>query len=69
LRKRIAENMIMSKQTSAHVMTSVEVDYENVEIIRSQAQKAKFKDENGFSLTYLPFISLSTISALREYQL
>ena len=34
LRKRIAENMIMSKQTSAHVMTSVEVDFENVEIYK-----------------------------------
>ncbi len=66
LRKRIAENMIMSKQTSAHVMTSVEVDYENVEILRSKNKKS-FKEENGFSLTYLPFISLATIYALREY--
>ena len=66
LRKRIAENMIMSKQTSAHVMTTVEVDYENVEILRSKHKKL-FKEENGFSLTYLPFISLATIYALREY--
>ena len=66
LRKRIAENMVMSKQTSAHVMTSVEVDYENVEILRSKHKKS-FKEENGFSLTYLPFISLATIYALREY--
>ena len=66
LRRRIAENMVMSKQTSAHVMTSVEVDYENVEILRSKHKKL-FKEENGFSLTYLPFISLSTIYALREY--
>ena len=66
LRKRIAENMIMSKQTSAHVMTSVEIDYENIEIVRSK-HKAKFKEENGFALTYLPFISIATISALREY--
>ena len=66
LRKRIAENMIMSKQTSAHVMTTVEVDYENVEILRSKHKKS-FKEENGFSLTYLPFISLATIYALREY--
>jgi len=56
----------MSKQTSAHVMTSVEVDYENIEILRSKHKKS-FKEENGFSLTYLPFISLSTIYALREY--
>ena len=66
LRRRIAENMVMSKQTSAHVMTSVEVDYENVEILRSKHKKS-FKEENGFSLTYLPFISLATIYALREY--
>ena len=66
LRKRIAENMIMSKQTSAHVMTTVEVDYENVEILRSKHKKL-FKEENGFSLTYLPFISLATIYALREF--
>ena len=66
LRRRIAENMVMSKQTSAHVMTSVEVDYENVEILRTKHKKS-FKEENGFSLTYLPFISLATIYALREY--
>jgi pyruvate dehydrogenase E2 component (dihydrolipoamide acetyltransferase) len=66
LRKRIAENMIMSKQTSAHVMTSVEVDFENVEVYRSSVKK-KFKNENGYSLTYLPFISLATIHALRDY--
>ena len=66
LRRRIAENMVMSKQTSAHVMTSIEVDYENVEILRSEHKKS-FKEENGFSLTYLPFISLATIYALREY--
>ena len=36
LRKRIAENMIMSKQTSAHVMTSIEVDFENIEILNQK---------------------------------
>ena len=41
LRKRIAENMILSKQTSAHVMTSVEVDYENIAILRNKI-KAEF---------------------------
>lgn len=66
LRRRIAENMVMSKQTSAHVMTSVEVDYENVETLRSEHKKS-FKEDNGFSLTFLPFISLATIYALREY--
>ncbi len=42
LRRRIAENMVMAKQTAAHVWTSVEVDFENVERVR-QAHKDAFK--------------------------
>ena len=66
LRKRIAENMIHSKQTSAHVMTSVEVDYENISVLRNKI-KGEFKKKEGFSLTFLPFISVATINALREF--
>ena len=66
LRKRIAENMILSKQTSAHVMTSVEVDYENISVLRNKI-KGEFKQKEGFSLTFLPFISVATINALREF--
>ncbi len=66
IRIRIAENMIKSKQTAAHVWTSVEVDYERVERVR-QAHKAQFKADEGFSLTYLPFISRATIDALKEF--
>lgn len=66
IRVRIAENMINSKRTAAHVWTSVEVDFERVERVR-QAHKEAFKAEEGFSLTYLPFISRATIDALREF--
>ncbi len=66
IRVRTAENMIKAKQTAAHVWTSVEVDYERVERVR-QAHKARFKSEEGFSLTYLPFISRATIDALKAY--
>jgi 2-oxoglutarate dehydrogenase E2 component (dihydrolipoamide succinyltransferase) len=66
LRVRIAENMLKAKQTAAHVWTSVEVDFERVERVR-QAHKAAFKTEEGFSLTYLPFISRATIDALKAY--
>jgi 2-oxoglutarate dehydrogenase E2 component (dihydrolipoamide succinyltransferase) len=66
LRVRIAENMIRSKQTAAHVWTSVEVDFERVERVR-QAHKAAFKSDEGFSLTYLPFISRATIDALKAF--
>jgi 2-oxoglutarate dehydrogenase E2 component (dihydrolipoamide succinyltransferase) len=66
LRRRIAENMVMAKRTAAHVWTSVEVDFENVERVR-QANKDAFKGSEGFSLTYLPFISRATVDALNAY--
>lgn len=66
IRIRTAENMIKAKQTAAHVWTSVEVDYERVERVR-QARKAQFKTDEGFSLTYLPFIARATIDALKAY--
>ena len=66
LRMRIATNMIKSLQTAAHVWTSVEVDYEGVERVR-QAHRQSFKEGEGFSLTYLPFIARATIDALREF--
>jgi len=66
LRVRIAENMTRAKQTAAHVWTSMEVDYEAVERVR-QHHKEAFKQREGFSLTYLPFISRATIDALGEF--
>ena len=66
LRVRIGENMIRAKQTAAHVWTSVEVDYERVERVR-RAHREAFKAEEGFSLTYLPFIARATIDALKAY--
>jgi pyruvate dehydrogenase E2 component (dihydrolipoamide acetyltransferase) len=66
LRVRIAENNVKAKQTAAHVWTSVEVDYERVERVR-QAHKEAFRAEEGFSLTYLPFIARATIDALKAY--
>src|SRR5690606_33324900 len=52
--------------TAAHVWTSMEVDYERVERVRARHKEA-FKAEEGFSLTYLPFIARATIDALREF--
>lgn len=66
LRVRIGENMIRAKQTAAHAWTSVEVDYERVERVRMAAQ-ADWKTDEGFSLTYLPFIARATIDSLQEY--
>ncbi len=68
IRKRTAEHMVRSKATSAHALTSVEVDYENVDRVRNAA-KAAFRAEEGVSLTYLPFISRAIVDALREFPL
>ncbi len=42
------------------------MDFERVERVR-QAHKEEFKRDEGFSLTYLPFISRATIDALKEF--
>jgi pyruvate dehydrogenase E2 component (dihydrolipoamide acetyltransferase) len=66
IRKMTAEHMVMSKQTSPHVLTAIEVDYESVERVRRRHRDA-FKAEEGFGLTYLPFIARALSGALREY--
>jgi 2-oxoglutarate dehydrogenase E2 component (dihydrolipoamide succinyltransferase) len=66
LRARIGENMTMAKRIAAHVWTSVEVDFEAVERVR-QRHRAAFKEREGFSLTYLPFIARATVDALKEF--
>jgi pyruvate dehydrogenase E2 component (dihydrolipoamide acetyltransferase) len=58
--------MVRSKATSAHTMVAVEVDYSGVEKVRT-AQKAAFKSAEGFSLTYLPFISRAVVDVLEDF--
>jgi pyruvate dehydrogenase E2 component (dihydrolipoamide acetyltransferase) len=58
--------MVMSKDVSPHAMTAVEVDYENVERVRRR-HKDSFKQTEGFSLTYLPFIARAVIDALNNF--
>ncbi len=66
IRIKTGEHMVMSKAVAPHTLTAIEVDYEAVEQIRNE-HGAGFKEQEGFSLTYLPFISRATIDALREY--
>jgi 2-oxoglutarate dehydrogenase E2 component (dihydrolipoamide succinyltransferase) len=66
IRRRTAEHMIRSKQISAHTMVAMEVDYVEVDKVRT-AEKARFKEAEGFSLTYLPFIARAAIDALAEF--
>ncbi|MDQ2650388.1 MAG: 2-oxo acid dehydrogenase subunit E2, partial [Actinomycetota bacterium] len=66
IRKRTAEHMRGSIDTSAHVYMAVEVDYEAVERVR-RAKKDSFKAEEGVSLTYLPFIARAVAEAIHEF--
>ena len=61
-----ADLMVRSLKTSAHVWTSVEVDFEHVEQVR-QRHREQFKKAEGVSLTYLPFIARAVCDALREF--
>lgn len=67
IRRRTAEHMVRSKATSAHTLVSIEVDYENVEKVRNLLRDS-FKQEEGFTLTYLPFLARATVEALRTYK-
>jgi len=66
MRQKIAEHMVMSQRTSAHVTTIHRVDMTNVAKVRDR-QKADFQTRYGLSLTYLPFVVRATVEALRTY--
>ncbi len=66
IRKATGAHMVMSKGVSPHAFSVVEVDYANVDTSRTKA-KAEFKDQEGFSLTYLPFICRAVIDAFADF--
>ena len=66
IRRLTASHMIMSQAVSAHAFSVVEVDYANVDATRSEV-KDQFKQSEGFTLTYLPFIARAIVDALAEY--
>ncbi|HEX3682868.1 MAG TPA: dihydrolipoamide acetyltransferase family protein [Bryobacteraceae bacterium] len=68
MRQKIAEHMVMSKRTSAHVTTVHRVDMTKIAKLRD-ASKAEFQARNGFSLTFLPFVTAAAGEALRAFPL
>jgi len=66
IRRRTAEHMVRSRATSAHALVVLEADYEAVDRLRREV-KERFRAEEGFSLTYLPFVARATVEALREW--
>ena len=68
MRQKIAEHMIFSKRTSAHVTTVHKVDITKVAKLREKL-KGQVQAQYGFSLTYLPFMIRAATSALRQFPL
>ena len=66
MRAKIAEHMVLSKRTSAHVTTVHKVDMTKVAKMRER-HKAEFQQRYGFSLTYLSFVTRATVEAIRAY--
>jgi pyruvate dehydrogenase E2 component (dihydrolipoamide acetyltransferase) len=62
MRRRTAEHMVRSKATSPHAFIANEVDFESVERVR-KAWGERFKAEEGFALTYLPFVARAAVEA------
>jgi 2-oxoglutarate dehydrogenase E2 component (dihydrolipoamide succinyltransferase) len=65
MRTIIAQRMIDSKHTSAHVHTVFKVDMSRIVRIRER-EKNKYEQRNGVKLTYMPFLSRAIIVTLRK---
>jgi len=68
MRKMIAEHMVRSKQTSAHVTTFSEVDVTKLVNWREE-NKAEFLERTGVKLTFTPLFIEKIIQAIREFPL
>jgi 2-oxoglutarate dehydrogenase E2 component (dihydrolipoamide succinyltransferase) len=66
IRRLTGEAMVASKAAAPHAITMVQVDFEGVDRVR-RAVRESFRAEEGFSLTYLPFISRAVVDALHEF--
>ena len=66
IRQITGAHMLMSQTVSPHALSMVEVDYSNVDATRLRL-KDEFKAAEGFSLTYLPFISRAVVDAIGDF--
>ncbi len=66
IRKITAEHMLRSKATSPHVLQAIDVDFTAVDAVRL-SKKESWKNDKGYSLTYLPFVARAVCLALAEF--
>ena len=65
IRRQIAEHMVASKHTSAHVYTVVEVEMTRVVAARERF-KQEFEQRHGIKLTFTPFLVRACVEAIKE---
>jgi pyruvate dehydrogenase E2 component (dihydrolipoamide acetyltransferase) len=65
MRSIIAQRMVDSKRTSAHVHTVFKIDMSRIVRMREK-EKSKYEQRNGVKLTYMPFLSRAVIATLRK---
>jgi 2-oxoglutarate dehydrogenase E2 component (dihydrolipoamide succinyltransferase) len=66
MRKKIAEHMVLSRRTSAHVTTVYEIDMTRIAKLRDE-HRDSFYQRTGTKLTYMPFIFQAVNNALRKF--
>jgi 2-oxoglutarate dehydrogenase E2 component (dihydrolipoamide succinyltransferase) len=66
MRRMIAENMVLSKQISAHVTNFIEADVTNLVLWRNKV-KDEFEKREKQKLTFMPFFIEATAKALKEF--
>jgi pyruvate dehydrogenase E2 component (dihydrolipoamide acetyltransferase) len=64
MRKKIAERMVESKRTSAHVHSIFKVDMTRIVRLREKVRK-QWEMRNGVKLTYMPFIAKALMHGIR----
>ena len=66
MRQRISEHMVVSRRTSAHVTSFMEIDFTRIARIRAK-HRARFEAETGQKLTYMPFIIKCAVDGLKAF--
>lgn len=68
MRKKIADHMVVSRRTSAHVTTVYDIDMTAIAKLREQ-HKESFLERTGTKLTYMPFIFQAVTDGLRKFSI
>ena len=68
VRKKIAEHMVYSQQTSPHVYSTIEADVTDMVNCRN-SNKDNFQNKYGVKLTYTPIILNTCVNAIKKFPL